>query len=116
MSMGPNPAQAPAGRSNGKTSNAAAIAEAIAVRVAELLAEQPASEDLLDAKAAAKLLGVPESWVRSEAREFRLPHIKLGHYVRFDRDELLAWRRTMAAGPRVLRTGSRPVSERGKAA
>jgi excisionase family DNA binding protein len=46
---------------------------------------------LLDAKGAAALLNVPDSWVLREARAGRIPHVRLGKYVRFDRAELLAW-------------------------
>ena len=31
------------------------------------------------------------SWVLAEARADRIPHIRLGRYVRFDAVELLAW-------------------------
>ncbi len=50
-----------------------------------------ATSPLVDANEAAKLLGVPPSWLLAQARERRLPHHKLGHYVRFDLDELIAW-------------------------
>jgi excisionase family DNA binding protein len=46
---------------------------------------------LLDAKGAAELLNVPASWVLAEARADRIPHIRLGRYVRFDADELAQW-------------------------
>jgi hypothetical protein len=52
---------------------AEALVESIATRVVALLAERPAQDDLLDAKGAAKLPAVPESWVRSEARAERIP-------------------------------------------
>jgi excisionase family DNA binding protein len=54
---------------------------------------------LIDAKAAGELLGVPASWVLEEARHDRIPHIRLGRYVRFDADELLAWARNRSRGP-----------------
>jgi excisionase family DNA binding protein len=54
---------------------------------------------LLDAKAAARLLGVPESWVLAEARADRIPHVRLGRYVRFEADELRDWWRSRARGP-----------------
>jgi excisionase family DNA binding protein len=70
-------------------------------------ADHPKHPKLLDAKAAGELLGVPASWVLSEARKGRLPHIRLGaRYVRFDRDDLLAWVQTRKVGPV---TGSDPV-------
>jgi excisionase family DNA binding protein len=46
---------------------------------------------LLDAAAAAELLNVPKSWVLAEARADRIPHIRLGRYVRFDPDRLREW-------------------------
>ena len=55
---------------------------------------------LLSAAELAKLLGVPESWVREQARLGNLPSIKLGHYVRFRLEELeriLAERASQAA-------------------
>lgn len=50
-----------------------------------------AASPLVDANAAAKLLGVPASWLLAQARAKRVPHHKLGHYVRFDLDELIRW-------------------------
>jgi excisionase family DNA binding protein len=70
---------------------------------------------LLDAAGAAELLNVPESWVRAQARADRIPWAPFGRYVRFDRDELLAWARGRMRGPRA-RTGADPVSTSGKAA
>jgi excisionase family DNA binding protein len=65
------------------------------------------SGPLLDANGAADLLTVPASWLLREARAERIPHVRLGRYVRFDADELREWTRSVcAAGPR---TGSRPV-------
>jgi hypothetical protein len=57
------------------------------------------SRVLIDAKAAGALLGVPHTWVLDEARHDRIPHIRLGRYVRFDADELLAWARNRSRGP-----------------
>jgi excisionase family DNA binding protein len=48
----------------------------------------PASFELIDAKAAEKLLGVPHTWLLAQARERKIPHHRLGRYVRFDPDEL----------------------------
>jgi excisionase family DNA binding protein len=63
---------------------------------------------LVDATAAGELLNVPASWVLAEARRGRIPHIRLGRYVRFDPDELEHWWLTRRRGP--WRTGSQPVS------
>jgi excisionase family DNA binding protein len=46
---------------------------------------------LIDAKAAGRLLGVPHTWLLAQAREGRIPHHRLGHYVRFDAQELRVW-------------------------
>ena len=52
---------------------------------------EPSPDRLLTAAEAAEILAVPESWVREHARQGRLPHLQLGHYVRFKRQSLLAW-------------------------
>jgi excisionase family DNA binding protein len=55
---------------------------------------------LLDAPELAKRLGVPESWVREQARLGNLPSFKLGHYVRFKLEKVeryLAERANQAA-------------------
>jgi hypothetical protein len=49
------------------------------------------SHPLVGASDAAKLLGVPPTWLLAQARARRVPHHKLGHYVRFDLDELINW-------------------------
>jgi excisionase family DNA binding protein len=54
---------------------------------------------LLDADQAGAMLGVPASWVLAEARAGRIPHVRLGRYVRFSGDELTAWWRARAQGP-----------------
>jgi excisionase family DNA binding protein len=61
---------------------------------------------LLDAKQAAALLGVPSSWVLAEARADRIPHVRLGRYVRFDADALEAWWRARMQGPVHSVTGA----------
>jgi excisionase family DNA binding protein len=54
---------------------------------------------LLDSKAAAALLNVPASWVLAEARADRIPHVRLGRYVRFDAAELRNWWQGRRRGP-----------------
>jgi excisionase family DNA binding protein len=46
---------------------------------------------LLDAKAASQLLGVPHTWLLAQARAGRIPHHRLGHYVRFNTEDLKTW-------------------------
>ncbi len=54
---------------------------------------------LLDATGAAALLNVPASWVLAQARADRIPHVRLGRYVRFDAAELQIWWQTRRRGP-----------------
>jgi excisionase family DNA binding protein len=54
---------------------------------------------LLDSKGAAALLNVPASWVLAEARADRIPHVRLGRYVRFDAAELQTWWLSRRRGP-----------------
>jgi excisionase family DNA binding protein len=68
---------------------------------------------LIDAESAGALLGVPSSWVLAQARRDRIPHVRLGRYVRFDSGELEAWWRGRMRGP-VPRPGPHPVSRRAR--
>ena len=45
----------------------------------------------LTVQEAAELLRVPVSWLYERTRTNSVPHVKLGKYLRFDRDELNAW-------------------------
>jgi excisionase family DNA binding protein len=46
---------------------------------------------LLTAREVAELLNVPATWPLEQAREGRIPHVRLGRYVRFRREAVLAW-------------------------
>jgi excisionase family DNA binding protein len=63
---------------------------------------------LLDADGAAELLNVPRSWVLAQARDDAIPHVRLGHYVRFNADDLREWVEERRRGPGVT-----PRSRRG---
>jgi excisionase family DNA binding protein len=77
-----------------------------------LTAREPAAaEPLLDAKQAGALLNVPASWVLAEARVDRIPHVRFGRYVRFDRDELERWWRARLRGPRMDRRNGGPAAQ-----
>lgn len=67
---------------------------------------------LLTAPEVAELLAVPERWVRDHARDGLLPHVKLGRYVRFDRDDILAWVGEQKAGGAAWRR-HKPVPQAG---
>jgi excisionase family DNA binding protein len=54
---------------------------------------------LIDARAAGELLGVPHTWILEQARHDRIPHIRLGRYVRFEAETLLDWARNRQRGP-----------------
>ncbi len=58
---------------------------------------------LIDATAAGRLLGVPYTWLLAQARAGRIPHHRLGHYVRFSGDDLARWLEETREGP--LRAG-----------
>jgi excisionase family DNA binding protein len=67
---------------------------------------------LITADEAGALLSVPSSWVLREARAGRVPHVRLGRYVRFDAEALDAWWRARAQGPQRGVPGSEPGSRR----
>lgn len=56
-----------------------------------LIESSPATSRLLVAEEVAHLLSVPVSWVREATRAGRLPHIRLGRYVRYEGNALTAW-------------------------
>lgn len=57
---------------------------------------------LIDAKAAGALLDVPYTWLLAQARAGRVPHHRLGHYVRFDPADLREWLKDTRIGPAPL--------------
>lgn len=75
------------------------LADLLADRVAAAAPATPAPP-LIDAAGAAAQLGVPRSWVLAEARAGRIPHVRLGRYVRFEPAELAAWAATHRHGGR----------------
>lgn len=46
---------------------------------------------LLAAAEVAELLGVDETWVYRAARRGEIPHLRLGKYVRFRREDIDEW-------------------------
>ncbi len=77
-------------------------ARELASELAALIGQQ-ATPPLLDSGQAAAILNVPQSWIAAEARAGRIPHVRLGRYVRFSRDELIAWCDRRSVGPRIKR-------------
>jgi excisionase family DNA binding protein len=70
-----------------KTLEGALLALMLSERIANS-GSKNANSALLSAPELAKLFGVPESWVREQARLGNLPSIRLGHYVRFRLEEV----------------------------
>jgi excisionase family DNA binding protein len=54
---------------------------------------------LLNAAEVAEILGVPPSWVYAEARDGRLPHVRVGRYRRFRRRAVDNWIENHERGP-----------------
>ena len=74
-----------------KTLEGALLALMLSERIANS-GSKNANSALLSAPELAKLFGVPESWVREQARLGNLPSIRLGHYVRFRLEEVERFR------------------------
>lgn len=70
------------------------------------MGEEVCIEDrLLTADEVGDLLSVPVSWVREHTRNGTIPHVPLGRYVRYERDDVLAWVKSLktGGGPRFRR-------------
>ena len=71
---------------------------------------------LLDANQAGELLNVPPTWVLAEARANRIPHVRLGRYVRFVPEVLEEWWTARLQGPvrRPYPEGGQPNNNVGR--
>jgi excisionase family DNA binding protein len=49
------------------------------------------ADRLFTAADVAELLSVPVSWVREHTRSGRIPHVQLGHYVRYRQESVVSW-------------------------
>ena len=58
---------------------------------AALTAPAASPEDLLTAEEVAALLRVTPAWVYAQTRRHRIPHLRLGRYVRYRRETLDSW-------------------------
>jgi excisionase family DNA binding protein len=56
---------------------------------------------LLTAEQVAEMLQVPKAWMYEAAREHRIPHVKLGRYIRFEHEQLDTWLETMRSEARI---------------
>jgi len=59
------------------------------------------SDRLLTAAEVAAFLAVKESWVREATRDGRLPHLRLGRYRRYRREDIERWLDEQQAGGRL---------------
>jgi excisionase family DNA binding protein len=75
--------------------------DALADALTERMAQRTQPSPFVDAKAAAAQLGVPSTWLLAEARANRIPHVRLGRYVRFNREQLAEWANAQVRGPRM---------------
>ena len=57
----------------------------------ESVATPGGGDDLLTAGEVAALLRMTAAWVYSETRSNRIPHLRLGRYVRYRRSTIVAW-------------------------
>lgn len=116
------PAESHAGSPNAFLPNEEAVQalarELVPLVAAEFAAALPIAGALVDADAAGRLMSLPSTWLMAEARANRVPHVRLGRYVRFDVDELRVWWESRRRGPwrsrstiaATARAGSDPVS------
>jgi excisionase family DNA binding protein len=70
---------------------------------------------LLTADQVAEMLAVPVSWVREHSRGGHLPCVRLGRYVRYERERVLDYIATQRKGGEPWRKHS-PASESGEPA
>jgi excisionase family DNA binding protein len=60
--------------------------------VSKILTTAPDDKGRLQtAHEVAERLGVPVSWVRDHTRQGRIPHLRLGRYVRYRRETVDKW-------------------------
>jgi excisionase family DNA binding protein len=59
------------------------------------------SDRLLTAAEVAAFLAIKESWVREATRDGRLPHLRLGRYRRYRREDIERWLTEQQAGGRL---------------
>jgi excisionase family DNA binding protein len=62
---------------------------------------------LLEADDVARYIGMTTDWIYREVRAGRMPHIRLGRYVRFRRESIYAWLVSRERGPAAVRARSR---------
>lgn len=71
------------------------------------LVDQIGPSRLLEADDVARYIGMTTDWVYREVRAGRIPHIRLGRYVRFRRESIDDWLVARERGPAAVRARSR---------
>jgi excisionase family DNA binding protein len=69
------------------------------------------TERLLTSRELGEWLGVPASWIAREAREGRMPCVRLGKYVRFEREAVELWLKKQRSGEWRAPDGEERVTE-----
>ena len=70
------------------------------------------TERLLTAAEVGELLSVPVSWVRESARSGAMPCVRLGRYVRFEREAVEEWLASCRQPGRTIRLRTTVASDR----
>jgi excisionase family DNA binding protein len=65
------------------------------------------ANDLLTAGEVAAILRVTPDWVYAQTRSRRIPHLRLGRYVRYRRGALIAWMEAVESSPSSMRPSTR---------
>jgi excisionase family DNA binding protein len=65
---------------------------------------------LLNVKDLAEILGLHPETVRDWAREGRLPHVRIGYAIKFDRHRIADWIRARESAVPVQRSGVQKVT------
>ncbi len=65
----------------------------------QLVDEQPIRRALVDIGGVARYLASSERHIKRLVAERRIPHHKVGHFVRFDLDDIDDWLRSTRRGP-----------------
>jgi excisionase family DNA binding protein len=76
-------------------------------KIARIIGGIMLAEKLLTPQELAETCSVPIGWVYSHVRLGKLPYFKLGHYVRFNADEVAAWLVAQRRGPGREISGNR---------
>jgi excisionase family DNA binding protein len=72
------------------------IGKFLLMELPPLLSHNDQGETLLTKQGLAEYLEVSESWINDRIRDKEIPHIKLGHHVRFNEKEINQWLKSLS--------------------